>query len=41
MTTLRFVAAVSGNDGCVALVKKSDKRIELVVGKANEKGMVC
>lgn len=40
LTTLRFVVAVSGNDGCVALDKKSESRTLLVVGRANGKGMV-
>lgn len=40
LSTLRFVVAVSGNDGCVLLVKKSESSTELVVGNANGNGMV-
>lgn len=35
------MVAVSGSDGCVPLVKKSDKSTELVVGSVKGNGIVA
>ena len=40
LRTLRFVVASNGRDGCVVLVRKSDRFAELVVGRENGNGIV-
>ena len=40
LRTLRFVVASNGRDGCVLLVRKSDRFAELVVGRENGNGIV-
>jgi hypothetical protein len=39
LNTLRLVVASKGNDGCVLLVRNSDRLAELVVGRANGYGI--
>lgn len=39
LNTLRLVVASKGRDGCVLLVRNSDRFAELVVGRANGNGI--
>ena len=41
LNTLRLVVASKGRDGCVLLVRNSERFAELVVGRANGKGISC
>lgn len=40
LKTLRLVVPSKGSDGCVVLVRNSERLAELVVGRAKGKGML-